>query len=247
MVNNRILTHFKKKKNPFFSFARTPLHSDVFSSFSWSTNILGTKKWILIYPSEEKKLLDSFHNLPFNITEEMLRQKNCNYVCVTQNAGDTIFVPSGWYHQVHNIDHTISINHNFFNGCNVSHVWSALWESYQKVLKEIDDCRDMDDFEGHCQTMLKALHGMNFQDFFDLLKVVVDNRVKSFRSQNRLLIHEFVLGRNLCFFDLKSCLSVLNEIQLSVKDLNCSVEAKDVCIELKILLDDELKKHEHYS
>lgn len=215
----------------------------MFSSFSWSTNIFGTKEWILIYPGEEKKLLNNFNHLPFNITEETLRRKDCHYVSLIQNAGDTIFVPTGWYHQVHNLDHTISINHNFFNGCNVSHVWSALLESYQKVLKEIDDCRDMDDFEEHCQIMLKALHGMNFEDFIDILKVVVDNRVKSFSFGNQLVTNDFVLGKNLCLYDLKSCLTVLDEIELSLKDLNCGVEPLDVCNGLKILINDELKKH----
>lgn len=215
----------------------------MFSSFSWSTNIFGTKEWILIYPGEEKKLLNNFNHLPFDITEELLRKKDCHYVCLIQKAGDTIFVPSGWYHQVHNVDHTISINHNFFNGCNVSHVWSALLESYRKVLIEIDDCRDMDDFEGHCQIMLRALHGMNFEDFLDLLKVVVDNRVESFRSGDQLLTNEFVLGENLCLFDLKSCLTVLDEIESSLKELKFSVETMDVYNGLKILIKDELKNH----
>lgn len=215
----------------------------MFSSFSWSTNIFGTKKWILIYPGEEKKLLDNFNNLPFNITEEILMEKDCTYVCLIQNAGDTIFVPTGWYHQVQNIDHTISINHNFFNGCNITHVWSALMDSYQQVLKEIDDCRDMDNFEEHCQIMLKALHGMNFEDFLHILKVVVDNRVESLRSEKRLLINEFVLGKNLCIFDLKSCRSILDKVELGLKVLNNSSRTMDICNGLKVLTDDELKKY----
>lgn len=222
---------------------RTPFHSDVFSSFSWSTNIFGTKQWLLIYPNEETKLLDNFNNLPFNITEQMLREKNCAYVCLIQNAGDTIFVPTGWWHQVQNIDHTISINHNFFNGCNVSQVWSALLDSYEKVLFEIDDCRDMDNFDDHCQIMLKAVHGMHFDDFSDLLKVVVDNRIKSLRSGNQLSVNGFVLGKNLCLFDLNACRLVLNEIEKRSKNLNFSVKILHICDDLMIRIDDELKKH----
>lgn len=215
----------------------------MFSSFSWSTNIFGTKKWILIQPNEEKKLLDNFNNLPFSITEEVLRDKDCIYVCLIQNTGDTIFVPSGWYHQVHNVDHTISINHNFFNGCNISPVWAALLDNYRKVLKEIDDCSDMENFEDHCQIMLKALHGMNFKDFFDLLEVVIDNRIKCFRSGNQLLVNGFVLGRNLCLFDLKSCRSVLNEMELRLQEMNFTVETLDICNGLKTMIDNELKNH----
>ena len=32
---------------------------------------------------------------------------------VVQEAGETIFVPSGWYHQVTNLVDTVSINHNW--------------------------------------------------------------------------------------------------------------------------------------
>ncbi len=215
----------------------------MFSSFSWSVNIYGTKKWILVYPKEEQKLLDKFNNLPFTINEEMLQKYNCSYVCLIQNAGDTIFVPTGWYHQVHNIDHTISINHNFFNGCNVSKVWSALVDSYRKVLKEIDDCRDMDDFEGHCQIMLKALHGMNFEDFFDLLNVIVDNRVSSLKTGSRLVTNEFVLGRNLCLFDLKSCRTVLDTIEGSGNELNLSVRTQGICRRMRIEINEELNNY----
>ncbi|XP_037033021.1 2-oxoglutarate and iron-dependent oxygenase JMJD4 homolog [Bradysia coprophila] len=222
----------------------TPFHVDVFQSFSWSTNIFGIKKWILVHPNEERKLLDNLNNLPFAITEEMLQKTGCAYICLLQKAGDTIFVPSGWYHQVHNIEDTISINHNFFNGCNVLHVWSALQENYQKVVIEISDCRDMDNFEGHCQIMLKALHGMNFEDFFDLLKVIVDNRIQRHRrTGDQLPINEFAIGENLCLFDLKSCLSVLDKVERSHKELNFGVEIWDACNQLSSAINEELKNY----
>lgn len=166
----------------------------------------------------------------------MLERANCNYICLQQRAGDTIFVPSGWYHQVHNVDHTISINHNFFNGCNVSHIWTGLFDSYRKVLKEIDDCRDMDGFERHCQVMLKALHGMNFEDFFDLLSVIVDRRIEILRTERHL-----ELGRNLCLFDLKSCLCVLQKVELNCNELNFGAKTLDVCERLKRLINEELR------
>ncbi|KAH1246207.1 JmjC domain-containing protein 4 [Glycine max] len=40
----------------------------------------------------------------------------------TEDAGEIIFVPSGWYHQFHNLEDTISINHNWFNAYNLSWV-----------------------------------------------------------------------------------------------------------------------------
>ena len=42
------------------------------------------------------------------------------FCVVVQSAGEAIFVPSGWYHQVHNLgdedDWVLSINHNWMNG-----------------------------------------------------------------------------------------------------------------------------------
>ena len=45
---------------------------------------------------------------------------------VIQETGDVIFVPSGWHHQVHNLEDTISINHNWFNGANIGSIFSEL-------------------------------------------------------------------------------------------------------------------------
>ncbi|CAH0404945.1 unnamed protein product [Chilo suppressalis] len=36
----------------------TPLHADVYSSYSWSVNVVGRKQWILFPPGEEEKLKD---------------------------------------------------------------------------------------------------------------------------------------------------------------------------------------------
>ena len=42
------------------------------------------------------------------------------FCVVVQEAGDAIFVPAGWHHQVHNLggerDWVLSINHNWMNG-----------------------------------------------------------------------------------------------------------------------------------
>ena len=45
---------------------------------------------------------------------------------VIQETGDVIFVPSGWHHQVLNLEDTISINHNWFNGANVGKIFDEL-------------------------------------------------------------------------------------------------------------------------
>eukprot|EP01052_Picozoa_sp_SAG31_P020275 SAG31_NODE_1516_length_8036_cov_2.800680_9_plen_261_part_00 len=105
----------------------TPLHHDVLRSYSWSTNICGKKRWLLFPPeatqwltnangcliadarpqSASPSILANWPELPraWNLMED-----------IVQTAGQTIFVPSGWHHQVHNEADTISINHNWFCG-----------------------------------------------------------------------------------------------------------------------------------
>uniref|UniRef100_A0A6N2KD42 JmjC domain-containing protein n=1 Tax=Salix viminalis TaxID=40686 RepID=A0A6N2KD42_SALVM len=88
----------------------------------------------------------------------------------SQEQNEIIFVPSGWYHQVHNLEDTISINHNWFNAYNLSWVLDLLSRDYKEAKEYIEDIRDIcDDFEGLCQRNLAANTGMNFSDFFIFL------------------------------------------------------------------------------
>ncbi|KAA3459687.1 jmjC domain-containing protein 4 [Gossypium australe] len=65
-----------------------------------------------------------------------------------QEQNEIIFVPSGWYHQVHNL-------------------WNLLLRDYKEAKEYIEDIKDIcDDFEGLCQRNLAANTGMNFNDFF---------------------------------------------------------------------------------
>ena len=109
----------------------TPFHTDVFGSYSWSANIVGKKRWIFLPPGEERKLKDKLGNLVYDVESEEakeLEEKNgpIQKFEVIQNSGEVVFVPSGWHHQVSNLEDTISINHNWFNGCNILGVYFLL-------------------------------------------------------------------------------------------------------------------------
>lgn len=90
---------------------RTPFHADVFMSFSWSVNVVGRKRWVLFPPGEEAYLRDQFNNLAYDIfskeihdkTKFPLCEKPGKYYDIIQEAGEAIFVPSGWHHQVWNL------------------------------------------------------------------------------------------------------------------------------------------------
>ncbi|XP_017635192.1 arginine-specific demethylase JMJ20 [Gossypium arboreum] len=151
----------------------TPLHADVFRSYSWSANVCGKKKWLFLPPQQFNLLFDrNMKNTVYNIFDDISETefpgfKKAIWLECIQEPNEIIFVPSGWYHQVHNLEDTISINHNWFNGYNLSWVWDLLLRDYKEAKEYIEDIKDIcDDFEGLCQRNLAANTGMNFNDFF---------------------------------------------------------------------------------
>lgn len=56
---------------------------------------------------------------------------------VIQESGDVIFVPSLWYHQVVNLEDSISINHNWFNGSNISTVFKVLQNGERVIIASL--------------------------------------------------------------------------------------------------------------
>ncbi|KAJ8771808.1 hypothetical protein K2173_026985 [Erythroxylum novogranatense] len=163
----------------------TPLHADVFRSYSWSANVCGKKRWLLLSPSQNHLVFDrhalgishpeNLKNCVYNILDDVNETKFPGFKkaiwleCI-QESNQIIFVPSGWYHQVHNLEDTVSINHNWFNAYNISWVWNLLLRDYEEAKEYIEDIRDIsDDFESLCQRNLAANTGMNFIDFFVFL------------------------------------------------------------------------------
>ncbi|KAI8435730.1 hypothetical protein MSG28_003973 [Choristoneura fumiferana] len=147
----------------------TPLHVDVYNSFSWSVNVIGRKKWTLFPPGEEEKFKDPLGNLP--LLFEYDKYKNVRYFEIIQEKGDAIFVPSGWHHQVTNELDTISINHNWVNACNIEEVWKALEKSLKSVEHEIEEFKDTPEFVDQCQLILKSMFEYSL-DFSQLVIVL---------------------------------------------------------------------------
>ncbi|XP_060523151.1 2-oxoglutarate and iron-dependent oxygenase JMJD4 [Cylas formicarius] len=201
----------------------TPFHADVFTSYSWSANVCGQKKWLILPPGEENRLKDNFGNLPYDISN---MRDSINCMEVIQNPGEAIFIPSGWYHQVWNLEDTISINHNWFNGCNILTVWESLNHNLSNVIKEIEHCKEMEDFENHCQVMLNALFGMDHKKFLEILKFIALSRVDMLRNKAlRVLFHGHIIGINHILFDLKQIKFVLEQF------LNCDLNFSSLFVE----------------
>ncbi|KAL1124300.1 hypothetical protein AAG570_002068 [Ranatra chinensis] len=212
----------------------TPLHSDVFSSFSWSVNLCGQKKWVFYPPGQEDCLKDRYGTLAYDTLSRDLDDptrypkysKLAGTRTLVQGAGDAVFVPSGWHHQVWNLADTISVNHNWVNGCNVGAMWSSLINQLGQVQQEIANCRDMDDWDGHCQLMLKSCFGIDLSGFCDFLIFIANRRLQGLGEG--MPIEEpggWVMGRNHMAFDLAKIKPVFKEfLQLKLSCMEMHME-----------------------
>nr|XP_045727385.1 2-oxoglutarate and iron-dependent oxygenase JMJD4 isoform X2 [Mirounga angustirostris] len=152
----------------------------------WSANICGRKKWLFFPPGQEEALRDCHGGLPYDVTSPALldsrlypTRKQCSPPLeLTQEAGEMVFVPSGWHHQVHNLEDTISINHNWVNGCNLANMWHFLQQELRAVQQEVSQWRDtMPDWDHHCQVIMRSCSGINFEEFYHFLKIIAERRL----------------------------------------------------------------------
>ncbi|BFZ61400.1 hypothetical protein YB2330_002465 [Saitoella coloradoensis] len=159
----------------------TPLHHDVYLSYSWSASITGTKRWVFI-PPQFKEALENFNGeMPADIfdpclsvaSHPALEQIRAAAIVVEQNSGETIFVPSGWFHFVRNVTTCLSVNHNWCNATNLTIMYRALVEQVAAGEAAIDDLRDVvpsDEFYDLVQNMTRANWGMAWQEFWTMVR-----------------------------------------------------------------------------
>lgn len=191
----------------------TPFHSDVFSSYSWSVNLRGRKRWYFLPPGEELKLRDSLGNFPFLVTPEMMEEKGAKFFTIIQESQEAIFVPSNWFHQVHNELDTVSINHNWFNACNLDKVWEALTTNLNKVKEEITAYKGVETTDEKYQIMLKSHFGMDFDDFLAIIDHATTKRAKAIDANQSLTVGGFSFDESHLIFDLKRVFQLVKQIK----------------------------------
>jgi hypothetical protein len=78
------------------------------------------------------------------------------------------------------------------------------------VKREVEDCKDMQGWNEHCQLMLQSMFGMNYEEFYSFLTFIGKRRLDSL-TENKLtlLFGNWQLGRNHILFDLKQLKTVL--------------------------------------
>lgn len=174
---------------------------------------------MILPPGEELKLKDNFGILPFSICEDLLENSNVKYFTIVQECGECIFVPSHWYHQVWNITDTVSVNHNWFNAFNIKYISTNLISHLSDVEKEISDCKDMDNYEDHCQLMLKASFGLNYKDFIDILTHIANKRLKQINPNDPVERHHDLKTISLTLERFKNETGITAENFISIENI----------------------------
>jgi len=138
----------------------SPFHQDPHQTSAWNALMQGRKRWILyppdcIPPGVDEELIDSdYYAAPEVLrwfikyfpdhTKEVhriLKKRNVKEhqvpMEVIQEAGEVIFVPSGWWHQVVNLETTVAITQNFCSPRNFKSVMQDLLQKRHRSLRRL--------------------------------------------------------------------------------------------------------------
>ena len=134
----------------------TCVHTDPLHTSAWNTVVSGRKLWVLFPPSTSKRLVKGKHHIrkggddePVHYFNEILphvkeecRAKGVPVYEFVQLPGDTLFVPSGWWHAVLNLEDSIAVTQNFASHSNFDQVWCDTRGGRKKMavrfLRELD-------------------------------------------------------------------------------------------------------------
>jgi histone arginine demethylase JMJD6 len=121
------------------------VHIDPLATSAWNTVIVGKKRWVIFPPETAKSTCeaaglfeegedDEAGNYFMKVLER-LKASNPDLVCYefTQNPGETLLVPSGWWHAVLNLEDTVAITQNFCSPWNFDRVWRSARDGRPKT------------------------------------------------------------------------------------------------------------------
>lgn len=140
----------------------TTVHIDPLATSAWNTLVHGVKRWVLFPPHVPKKVVkgralilpgeddEAIHYFT-TILPRMKRRATAaahggsrqhheddpyaDFECYefTQFAGETVFVPHGWWHAVLNVTHTVGITQNYCSRRNFDEVWKQTRSGRKKM------------------------------------------------------------------------------------------------------------------
>ena len=134
----------------------TNVHIDPLATSAWNTVISGAKLWVIFPPRAgermdgapvTRKLVKGRHHIakggddePINYFAEILPhvKRECKMLGVpvyefVQLPGETLYVPSGWWHAVLNLEDSVAVTQNFCSHSNFDGVWCETRHGRKKM------------------------------------------------------------------------------------------------------------------
>lgn len=148
--------------------------------------------------------------------EEILKQVEAFEI--TQKCGQTVFVPSGYMHQVLNAEDTISINHNWINAANLSFIYDNIIEAHKQVQKEIGDLKatlSKEEWQENCQKILAMHFGINLTEFLKIISHIA-SRLEKESTKASAITQKFRFEH-----DVDVCASVASKIRSNDQFESC--------------------------
>jgi len=120
----------------------TCVHIDPLNTSAWNTLIYGLKRWVLFPPEfsrdevkgrahvrkdrgEDDEAIDYFNRILPRIKEAGGARMAAAIIEFVQRPGETVYVPGGWWHAVHNLTDTVAVTQNYCSTANFCRVWPA--------------------------------------------------------------------------------------------------------------------------
>lgn len=123
----------------------TAVHNDVFNTSFWNILVYGKKLWVFFSPTQSETIKTGIDLFDPSYHTFLIKTKP---LIICQNAGDLLYGPSNWMHQVVNLQTSLAITENYVNQNN-----------YQDVLKRLAQAKH--DSENTYYTILKFLAERN--------------------------------------------------------------------------------------
>ena len=152
------------------------VHQDPLGTSAWNASVSGVKLWAMFPPMLGKFIAGrelyrkgkGENREPFFFFKDVIPRIKKKYgiepVIALQKPGDTVFVPSNWWHAVLNLTDTIAVTHNYVGSVNFDVVWREvkekrknLFKRWKKELRRNNYLRQKNKSDGLCQFNLTTV------------------------------------------------------------------------------------------
>uniref|UniRef100_A0A7S2RQY1 JmjC domain-containing protein n=1 Tax=Mucochytrium quahogii TaxID=96639 RepID=A0A7S2RQY1_9STRA len=125
----------------------TRIHVDPLGTGAWNTLLVGHKRWVLFPPELDTEAIMSIMSLEYetiSVETWFLRilpglkkdsKLGCKLIEFTQQPGETVFIPAGWWHIVLNLDMTVAVTQNFASKHRIAQVAASMKKQSESAYK----------------------------------------------------------------------------------------------------------------